>query len=258
MKMFIAGLEFAVKYKDSYKLLYDNRDNFFMLTSFYYLRTNKEMLELIKVWNKENLLIDSGAFTFQEVGTKGTNIDDYIEEYIKFINDYDIKYFFDMDIDKDMSEFPKVLKYRERIEKGTGKKCIPVFHEHRGADEFKKMCDNYDYIAYGGLARGRNAKDFVNKFIKYANSRGVKVHGLGMTRKGFQDIGFYSVDSTSWNGCRFGDIYYWDDKEKIPKVYRKPKNKRLKTSLIDGIVLQNLNTWYVFQKYLRKYGIWKV
>ena len=41
-------------------------------------------------------------------GLKGEDINSYTKRYIEFINKYDIKYFFEMDIDKNFDELAKV------------------------------------------------------------------------------------------------------------------------------------------------------
>ena len=45
----------------------------------------------------------------------------------------------------------KLKKIRTKLEKGTNKKCIPVWHLSRGFDEFIKHTQEYDYIAIGGI-----------------------------------------------------------------------------------------------------------
>ena len=102
----------------------------YILTSFYYFK-DKLPFEV------DLHLVDSGAFTFFS-SKKKIDIDKYLTEYIKYINKYDIKYFFELDIDV-LVGYDKVLELRERLERETGKKCIPVWHMSRGKDEFIKM-----------------------------------------------------------------------------------------------------------------------
>ena len=43
-------------------------------------------------------LLDSGAFTFMNSNKKNEDIKSYLDSYIDFINKYDIKYFFELDL----------------------------------------------------------------------------------------------------------------------------------------------------------------
>ena len=74
------------------------------------------------------------------------NFDEYLTRYINFINKYDIKYFFELDVDSIVG-YEKVKQLRKRLENETGKKCIPVWHKSRGKEEYLKMCKKIDEIA---------------------------------------------------------------------------------------------------------------
>ena len=87
MKMFLAGLEYSYKWLPVEKSKYT-------LASYAYIK--KDMVELIPKF--EMFLLDSGAFTFRK---NSANVDwnKYLDNYIKFINENDVKYFFELDID---------------------------------------------------------------------------------------------------------------------------------------------------------------
>ena len=75
---------------------------------------------------------------------------EYLNRYINLINQYHIKYFFELDVDTIFGiEFVEEL--RRELEKRTGRKCIPVWHKGRGIEYWKKMCAEYEYVAIGGL-----------------------------------------------------------------------------------------------------------
>lgn len=174
---------------------------------------------------------------------------DYIEKYANFINRNKIEKFFELDIDSVVG-YDKVLKFREKLEKLTGKQCIPVWHKSRGLDEFKKMCDEYSYVAIGGIVSKEIKPDQYKAFpimINEAHKRGAKIHGLGFTNlKLLPKCHFDSVDSTAWTtGNRFGFIYHFNGKtmEKI----NCPKGKRLADSR--KVALINYIEWIKFQKY---------
>lgn len=217
-----------------------------ILESFYYAdeRTEKLIPQL------NNFLLDSGAFTFFSSGKK-VDWNAYLERYIDFINRNKVERFFELDIDV-LVGYDKVLEFRRKLEKGTGRQCIPVWHKSRGKSEWLKMCDEYKYVAIGGIV----SKEITQKEYKYfpwfineAHKRGAKVHGLGFTNlKGMEQYHFDSVDSTSWTtGNRFGSIYKFNGK--TMEKYDKAEGKRLK----DGreVAVNNFREWVKFQQYAR-------
>lgn len=173
-------------------------------------------------WQKEMLpqfkrfMLDSGAFTYIN-GLKdmsGADLDRYIDGYIDFINAYDINLFYEMDVDNFVG-YPKVLEFRKRIERKTGKRVIPVWHLERGKQDFFRMCDEYDYVAIGGIATREGRKKlgpYLRWFVREAHARDCMIHGLGFTDlKALPSIGFDSVDSTAWlYGNRGGFVYNFD------------------------------------------------
>jgi hypothetical protein len=195
-------------------------------------------------------LLDSGAFTFMN-GKKSNNFDDYLTKYIHFINKYDIKYFFELDVDSVVG-YEKVKQLRNRLERETGKRCIPVWHKSRGKEEFLKMCDEYDYVAIGGIVTKEIKKEeypFFKWFITEAHKRKCKIHGLGFTAlDDLKKYHFDSVDSTSWkSGGRFGQLHRFTNNT-IKTITQ--KSKRAVYKKIDE---NNFNEWVKFQKYAEKY-----
>ena len=256
MRLYLAGME---AYNGKSKTYYVNLHNdTYVLTSFYYC--SEEYIEkLIATVGRDNILLDSGAFTFRMHGLKGENIDTYTKRYIDFINKYNIKYFFEMDIDMNKEDLIKVKQLRKRIEEETGKQCIPVWHKTRGIDEWKDIVNKYKYIAIGGITvdLDPNFKDVLKQMIKYANRNNVKVHGLGYNRKDIIEFGFYSVDATSWAGGKYGNIWYWDNVDNRPKHTKQDtSNRRIKAEKQPDVSRQNYEVWYHYQKYLRKQGFW--
>lgn len=244
MKLCLAGLN-SIR-QGTYELLEEIP---FVLESFYYMRDYE--IPLIK--SAELFLLDSGAFTFMSNSKKAVDWDDYLQKYIDFINKYDVQYFFELDIDAVVG-YEKVKELRQRLEAGTRKKCIPVWHKSRGIDEYKKHCEEYDYIAIGGLASiniGSSEYPLLKKLAAYARGKNVKVHCLGFTVAGIEEFGFYSADSTSWNSIsRFGSIFKFNG-SRIVNVT--PKKKKVNKSMyIEGEV-HNLKEWIKYQNYLRRF-----
>lgn len=223
-------------------------DSKYILESFYYFQDWQ--IPLIK--KSEMFLLDSGAFTFMS-GKKSNDFDGYLTRYIKFKKNYDVKYFFELDIDSVVG-YDEVKRLRERLEKETGKKCIPVWHKSRGIEEFKKIVNDYDYVAIGGIVTKEITRDeypLLKKLCAYAKQNGTRVHGLGFTELNIAEYGFYSCDSTTWNMIsRFGKIYRFTG-ERI--VVATPKGKKIdKSKYIEGEVY-NIKEWIKYQNYLRRF-----
>lgn len=239
MKVFLANVEPDFVIEESKPKYY--------LESYYYL---KKPIQLQLMKEVDMFLLDSGAFTFMNAKKdKAFNVDEYLNNYIDFINKYDIQYFFELDTDS-VHGIDKVLEMRKKLETGTEKRCIPVWHKSRGIDCYKKLCKEYDYIAIGGfVTKEIKEPEFskVKQLLDYARYHNVKVHGLGFTSMKYIDkLPFFSVDSTSFkSGRRFGQVHYFDGKKIISK--KRPDGKRVKDYMaVDKI---NLQAWIQFQKY---------
>lgn len=227
-----------------------NKKPLYVLETFYVGK--KACLQALNCVGKENFLLDSGAFTFMN-SRKNINTDEltnYIDEYIKFIIDYDIKYFFELDIDVIVG-YEKVKEIRNYIENKTGKKSIPVWHISRGAEDYINICKNYNYIAIGGFAIKeipRNKYKNIKKYVEIAHMCNTKVHGLGFTPSNLEDYNFDSVDSTSWkmHTIRGGKICLFDGK----RIISKPLNKNGKKLNMDSIIKYNFEEWIKFQYYM--------
>lgn len=181
----------------------------FVLESHYYMQPWQA--EQIK--DIEHFMLDSGAFTFLN-SKRNVDIDDYVEGYIKFINQYDVQHFFELDIDSIVG-YEEVKKIRQKIERRTKKRCIPVWHKSRGIKEFQALCKKYDYVAIGGIVTKeieRHEHFLLNAFCDLARSYDCKIHGLGFTPPDIKEYRFDSVDSTSWlAGARYGRLYEFSD-----------------------------------------------
>lgn len=174
----------------------------YVLESYY--SGEKNCIKALSSVGKDNFLLDSGAFSYMN-GAKCTKeqLLVYLDKYINFINKYDIKYFFELDVDVIFGiEF--VEKLRKKLEDGTKKRCIPVWHKSRGVEYWKKLCKEYDYVAIGGFAIKaikQNEYGIIKKLVDYAYKNNIKVHGLGFTKTKIlekENWHFYSVDSSSW------------------------------------------------------------
>ena len=216
-----------------------------ILQSFYYCN---DFTEKVVIPNCKNFMLDSGAFTFFSAGGQA-DWDDYIKRYAKFINKNDIKLYYELDIDA-LIGYDKVLYYRAKLEDLTGKPAIPVWHKSRGQDEFIKMCEQYKYVAVGGIVTKeitQKEHKFFPWFIKTAHAHKAKIHGLGYTNlTGLTKYKFDSVDSTAWlSGNRFGSVYQFNGKTMIK--HGKKEGQRIADQ--KAVALHNFKEWAKFQKY---------
>lgn len=240
MKIFLAGTFDEKQRAEVFESPY-------ILESFYYFKPwQKQLLKTTK-----DFLLDSGAFTFM-MG-KGSKIswDEYIEEYAEFIRNNSIKKYLELDIDSVVG-YEKVKRYRERLEKLTNQPCIPVWHLSRGIDEYRKMCDSYDYVAIGGIVSREITKSQYKHFpalISEAHKRKAKVHGLGFTNVTYLPLcHFDSVDSTRWNCARYGRVEYFDGKTIRTEDRRNRGCKVVGKDKADAIGF-SMKEWIKFQKY---------
>ena len=225
----------------------------YILQSFYYA---DEFTEKYIIPNAKDFMLDSGAFSFMQ-GADAVNWDEYIERYADFINRNHINHFFELDIDSVVG-YDKVLEYRNKLERITGKQCIPVWHINRGKEEFIKSCDEYDYVALGGIAGVAKQAVIYKKyqqafpwFISIAHKHGAKIHGLGYTNlNGLKKYHFDSVDSTAWTtGNRFGYIYKFNG-HTMRKIGVPPGNR---IADVKSVALINYTEWIKFQQYAETY-----
>lgn len=223
----------------------------YMLESFYSMTD-----WLIPIAKKCDLfLLDSGAFTFMNNSKSNVDFDEYLTSYIEFINKHDISHFFELDIDV-LVGLEEVERLRKRLESETGKKPIPVWHKSRGKEKFIEMCEQYDYVAIGGIVTKEILPaeyKYFKWFIDTAHSYGCKIHGLGFTNlKGLYIYNFDSVDSTSWvAGGKFGTLYQFTGRG-LKQVDTEGR-KRRKDLSTDPINRHNYYEWVKFQEYAERY-----
>lgn len=253
MKVYLAG-ERRGKNEICEKFLYNSQiqiKDLKVLETFFTLRKNTQMMNLIQYF--DSFLLDSGAFTFLQGTCGSVNWDEYIEEYANFINRYNIKLFFELDIDNIVG-LSEVERLRLKLEKLTHKTPIVVWHKNRGKEYFEKMCKNYPYVALGGIVIKEIPRKLYERafpwFISVAHKNNAKIHGLGYTSiSGLKKYHFDSVDSSSWLlGNRAGYIEKFDLITGNFIQYTK-ENSRLKSR---ESAINNFIEWVKFSKWAEK------
>lgn len=216
----------------------------FILESFYYADADTE--RLVPFFG--DFMLDSGAFTF--MANAGIDVDwiEYAEKYADFIKRNDIKKYIELDLDYIIG-IDKARELRTLLERKTNRQAIPVWHPIRGKESFLRMCDEYTYVALGGIVgkKWRGTEQYMPWFINEAHKRNAKIHGLGFTKfSKLPDYHFDSVDSTAWTtGNRFGYLYYFDGK-KMQKTDA-PEGYRIGDPCTAA--LNNYLEWIKFQKW---------
>lgn len=246
MRVFLAGLHAD---KNRAGSAGDFGQRIAVLESFYYIKD--WMLPYIK--DHWHFMLDSGAFTFMQ--DKSVTVDwvEYVERYAEFINRNNIDLFLELDLDAVIG-LERTEELRTRLERLTNKQPITVWHHSRGRKYWERMCDEYKYVALGGMVSDRNYRKRLEPmfpyFIDHARRKKVKIHALGYTSiDGLFKYKFDSVDSTAWiYGNRSGMLYKFNGRT-IDKI-NGPTNTRMKST---EAAVHNFREWVKFQQYAEQH-----
>lgn len=247
MKIYLAATSMV---KDAFSDEKINPSEINVLESFFSMQSWQ--CPLIPKFN--DFLLDSGAFTFLK-NKKIIDYERYADEYADFIIKYQIKKYFELDLDAIIG-INKTEKLRERIEQKTKIKSIPVWHKNRGKQYFIDMCKEYPYVALGGIALQEISKTNFELmfpwFINVAHINKAKIHGLGYTNlKGLTKYHFNSVDSTTWTmGSRYGQIMEFRNGTIIKHNSVKNGVKYRKIKNVQDATLHNFMEWVKYTKYM--------
>ena len=221
----------------------------YLLISYVYAKN----ADLTNVFAKaQDVMVDSGAFTLRQKTKGEVDWESYVDSYADFVNEHNVKHYIELDIDN-LVGYDKVKEFRRTLENKTQRQCIPVWHFTRGKEDFLRMCDEYKYVALGGLVGKKTAKRLSEYkkafpwFIEEAHKRGAMIHGLGITSMDIlQRSHFDSVDSRSWNTTiTYGHGVKFTGTELVH--ISKPSGKQMKHYKEVGAI--SFNEWVKFQKY---------
>lgn len=190
-----------------------------------------KMLEYMDMGAVKSLFIDSGAYSIHSMGfekvSKGrfANLDEFIDEYIEFVNGIDDKIIAVAQVDHIPGVFRKPKEPQDYIESTelswenfmymlpkmkSPEKLIAVMHQGESFDYLKKLLEwkgsDNQRIEYLGISpsndRGVSEKDIYLKeayeCIEKSSHPDVKTHLFGYTSmQGLEKFPWYSADSTS-------------------------------------------------------------
>jgi hypothetical protein len=187
-----------------------------MISFFYAKKVGLARLEEVFNFFADNgteIYLDSGAFSWMVAQGKGKNInidlDEYTISYAKFINKHRqrISKFFELDIQSVVGE-EEYKRLRALLTEHAGCEPALVWHVFDPISKFEEYCNHVietgeRFLAIGGVASARltGSREVVRllrELVLYARTRGIKVHGLGITSRISRYIDFDSVDSFTY------------------------------------------------------------
>lgn len=259
MKIFLSGGE-------SYNEAIKKTRHQHIFTSFYYAQGASNRIKTLGP--TKEIIVDSGAHTFfsshledsasivkkenKSVRASVENLDNYVDEYIRFIKAHRhlVSYFVELDIDRVVG-YEKVLQIRKKLYEATKGKLMVCYHPSQGTwEENKKDLLQYEYVGLEGVTARGGIKFDYKKIVKDCYFNKVKVHGFAMTKKNFlNSIPVYSTDSSSWLATlRFGrsairakDLH--DKQIKHEKYLVRDKIKR------ELVIKKEIEAWHKMEKY---------
>lgn len=224
-RMFYSGVEGNDHYNIAKK--YAKR----VLTSYFYVRKNPNIVR--QRYEADGLcwMIDSGAFTLQiEKGSAMTTEEweAYVEEYAEWLWN-NRKYIYagvEVDVGNQVG-IPIVntwkRQYFEPLER-AGMQIIYVWHEEQNtASDWVELCRNHRYMGVGGdTLQLHNTQQRLLTAKKFRT----RIHGFALTSgKALRDFNMATADSTSWKaGERYG-VWGAFDGDHIRTIEKKNRPK---------------------------------
>jgi len=240
--LFLAGLGKA--YYETIEKILDNMDLSIRIGGLVSYLDNKKTLDNLVEFRKNfndnefNIMLDSGAFTYNMVHFKmssgveitgnryksvvssiqNNKIEEYLDKYVNYVRDNDWDFYVELDIQPVVGA-DLVLKWREKWKNND---LEPFLVYHGEDDEYiREMCydssrtgiggDAVDTKVYAGKKFGRNKKITAAQKIRKIKKENW-IHWFGIfdvkfTSKLLQLELVNSIDATSWKISRFGKTY---------------------------------------------------
>lgn len=151
-----------------------------------------------------DLFGDSGAFSAY---TTGATID--IDAYAAWLHKW--KHLMHAYVTLDAIGDNPTTHRNQRALESMGLAPLPVFHGAEPWEALESYCEEYPYVALGGMV-GRNSMPWIVKAFQIGAKYGTVFHGFGQTKRPIlRALPWYSVDSSSWGrGHRYGVLNVWD------------------------------------------------
>jgi len=167
-----------------------------------------------------DLLIDSGAFTYQKKG--GIDLDKWIGSALEFKMPRKL-----IALDVIGSAEESHSNYIETIK--TIPDVIPTLHLEEDLSWLKKYLEHTDYVCLGGMVSFKASPEAFAEHLKkifglFSRESLPKFHALGCFNQDILEMfPFYSCDATTWhNYARFGEFHRFNNTKyirmKSPKV----------------------------------------
>lgn len=180
-----------------------------MLISYHYFRTSDLDRYFEQFPEHPEVFADSGAFSALSVGAD-IDVDEYGDWLAKWAHHFSIVANLDVIGDHEASAANQAILESKDLAP------LPVFHVGEPFAALEALCEQYQYVALGGMViRGKSAPvhRWAIQCFQVARKYGTVFHGFGQTTmRSLMDLPWYSVDSSSWSKVsRYGSISLWDD-----------------------------------------------
>lgn len=187
------------------------RPVFRFLVSFHY-HQRTDLKEIADSYDGPcEVFADSGAYSAASLGVQ---ID--LKEYAAWLKDW--QRLLTVRATLDVIGDPQATARNTAKLESMGLPVLPVFHVGTPFEKLEELCQQYDYIALGGMVPHTTNPQAILRWLvrcfQIARHTGTVFHGFGQTQiNTLKLLPFYSADSSTWSsGARFGAIVLWDDK----------------------------------------------
>ena len=158
---------------------------------------------------RPDIFADSGAFSAWTQGAV-ISVDDYADWLHRWKSVLSV--FCNLDVIDD----PVATEVNQRALESNGLLPLPVWHIRSDRKHFEALCEEYRYVAVGGMVgtRWTRLMPKLTWAVRRGRELGTVLHGLGVSAPGvIGSLPLFSVDSTSWTvAYRYGLVSIWDDK----------------------------------------------
>lgn len=184
-----------------------------ILVSYYYLRKKNDASIIKQLERFENVLLDSGGYTYIQQGKKGKAPTDdevkyYTEDYMKYCEKMHehFNFVFEMDFTWQIGKEYRDAVLHEMHDNGIH--MVPIIHASLSGDLEGNNFFEYPLVALAGDITGGTAGPHA-PIIRKLMDKGILIHGLAATDEASVNrVPYFSVDSSSWiSGAQWGLTY---------------------------------------------------